>query len=228
MEHPCHKCGHSVEDGKAFCSQCRAPQIRVALAEPVNAAAAGGVGPNDATMFSLDGAGGRAIPAGPAILGDIEWSRAVRVCAVAALISVVLMFLRLMVPLLAVLGAGCLSVILYRYRNPLWKGSARAGAQLGAVTALLSSSVIAVFIAIGFAILQAGGPFREQALETLQQVATRSNDPQMQATVDLLKQPEGLAAKLLLALVGIFLISVIVGSIGGAVTAAFLGRRNRP
>jgi hypothetical protein len=25
MDHPCHKCGHTIEDGKAFCSQCGSP-----------------------------------------------------------------------------------------------------------------------------------------------------------------------------------------------------------
>ena len=34
MDHPCYKCGHSIEDGKPFCSQCGAPQIRVAMPEP--------------------------------------------------------------------------------------------------------------------------------------------------------------------------------------------------
>src|ERR1700739_4104596 len=107
MEHPCHKCGHSVEDGKAFCSQCGAPQIRVAVVEVASTPAAGGMATNDGTVFSL-GAGGPATPAGPALLENIEWSRALGVCAAAALVSVVLMSLRLMVPLLAVLGAGCL------------------------------------------------------------------------------------------------------------------------
>ncbi len=34
MDHPCHKCGQSAEDGVPFCSHCGAPQIRVAMAEP--------------------------------------------------------------------------------------------------------------------------------------------------------------------------------------------------
>jgi hypothetical protein len=137
------------------------------------------------------------------------------------------MSFRLLVPLLAVLGAGCLTVILYRSRNPIWKANARTGAQLGAVTALFSSGVVAIFSAIAFAALQAGGQLRQQALEALQQVAARSNDPQMQATLDLLKQPEGLAAKLILALAGFVLVSVAAGSIAGALTGAFMGRRAR-
>ena len=40
MEHPCYKCGASVEDGIAFCPRCNAPQIRVAGAAPLAPAGA--------------------------------------------------------------------------------------------------------------------------------------------------------------------------------------------
>jgi len=227
MDHPCYKCGHNVEDGKAFCLQCGAPQIRVAMPEPSAPAVAGNVSSTELPAFSLD----PPFVSGPlsvsALSTGIEWPRALRSCGVAALISIVVMSLRLMVPLLAVLGAGCLAVILYRSRHPAWKANARSGAQLGAVTAVLCSTVVAIFSAIAFAVLQAGGQVREQALEALQQVASRSNDPQVQAALDLLKKPEGLAEKLILAMVGFFLISVAAGSIAGALTGAFLGRKNR-
>ena len=106
--------------------------------------------------------------------------------------------------------------------------TARSGAQLGAVTGLFSSVVIAIFSVITFAVLQSGGQLREQVLEGLQQVASRSNDPQMQAFLDVLKKPEGLAAKLVLYTIGTFVISVAAGSIAGALTGAFLSRKNRP
>jgi len=79
-----------------------------------------------------------------------------------------------------------------------------------------------------FAVLQSGGQLREQVLEGLQQVASRSNDPQMQAFLDVLKKPEDLAAKLTLYTIGTLVISVAAGSIAGALTGAFLSRKNRP
>ncbi len=227
MDHPCHKCGHSIEDGKPFCAQCGAPQIRVATPELASLSVAGNVPANETTAFSLDPPSVPGSLNTPALSIGVQWPRAFRVCAVAALFSVVTMSLRLILPLLAVLGAGCLAVILYQYRNPIWKASARSGAQLGAVTAALSSGVIAIFSAIAFAMLQAGGQVRQQALDALQQVASRSNDPQVQATLDLLKKPEGLAPKLIVAVAGFFLISVAAGSIAGALTGAFLNRKNR-
>ena len=145
----------------------------------------------------------------------------------AALISIVVMSLRLMVPPLATLGAGCLAVILYHRRNPTWRVDARAGAQLGAVTGLLSSGIFAIFFAIFLVVLQSGGQARQQMIEALQQVASRSHDSQVQAFLDLLKTPEGLAAKLIVGMVGFLLISVAAGSVAGALTGAFLGRRNR-
>jgi hypothetical protein len=227
MDHPCYKCGHSIEDGKPFCPQCGSPQIRVTMPEPAAQSVEGNVSSIEASPFSLGSTAVANALNVPTSSTGIRWPRALRVCAVAALISVVVMSLRLLVPLLAVFGAGCLTVILYRSRNPIWKANARTGAQLGAVTALFSSGVVAIFSAIVFAALQAGGQFRQQLLDSLQQAVARSNDPQMQAGLDFLKQPEGLAAKLILAMAGFVLVSVAAGSIAGALTGAFMGRRKR-
>lgn len=228
MDHPCHKCGHIVEDGKAFCSQCGAPQIRVAIPEALAPAAATNALSNDLPAFSLDPPSVPVPLSAASLSTGIEWPRALRACAAAALISLVVMSLRWVVPLLALLGAGSLAVILYRYRHPVWKVNARSGAQLGVVTALFLSSVTAILFAIVFAVFRAGGPVRQQALEALQQVASRYNDPQVQATLDVLKKPEGLAGKLILTVVGFLLISIAAGTIAGALTGAVLGRRNRP
>src|SRR5580700_5229479 len=128
MDHPCHKCGHSIEDGKPFCPDCGAPQIRVTVAEALPLAASGAEGAPP--VLSLDPPEAATPLRVPALFGGIEWARAIRVCAVAALISVAVMTLRLIAPLLAVLGAGFLAVTLYRYRNPTWKPDARSGTQL--------------------------------------------------------------------------------------------------
>ena len=228
MEHPCHKCGHSIEDGKAFCPDCGAPQIRVAISEAEAPSDAGTIQANDLPVFALDPPTVPGTLTRPRLSTGIEWSRALRSCAVAALISILVMSLRLMIPPFATLGAGCLAVILYRRRNPTWRIDARAGAQLGAVTGLLSSAVFAILFAIILAVLQSGGQARLQMIEAFQQLASNSHDSQVQAFLDLLKTPEGLAAKLIVGMVGVLLISVAAGSVAGALTGAFLGRKNRP
>lgn len=231
MDHPCHKCGHSVEDGKPFCLECGAPQIRVAMPESA-VPAASNVSPNvafnDRPVFTLEPP---IIPAPlsvPVLSTGIEWRRALRVCAVAAFISIVAMLLRLMVPPLATLGAGCLAVILYQRRNPAQRINARSGAQLGAATGLLSSAVLAAFLAIFLAVLQSGGQVRQEMIEAMQQVVSRTHDSQAQAFLDLLNKPEGLAVKLMLGMVGVFVVSIAAGSLAGALTGAFISRRNRP
>ena len=69
---------------------------------------------------------------------------------------------------------------------------------------------------------------RQQMTAALQELASRSTDPQIQAALELLKRPEDLASKLLSSILLIAVISIAAGSLAGALTGAFLGRRNRP
>jgi hypothetical protein len=223
MNHPCYKCGQSTEEGRPFCLQCGAPQIRVAMPEPEAPPVAGNISSSASDVPILPPPLGA-----PTLASGIAWPRAIRACVIAALVSIFVMTLRLMVPPLAMLAAGCLAVILYQRRNPAWGMDARRGAQLGAMTGLLSSAVFAIFFAIFLAVLQSGGQARQEMMETLQQFASRSHDPQAQAFLDLLNKPEGLVTKLILGMVGAFLVSIAAGSIAGALTGAFFSRRNRP
>jgi hypothetical protein len=230
MDHPCYKCGRSIEDGKPFCLQCGAPQIRVALPEPAAAPVVGSdsslVSSNDPAVFSLDPP---AIPRplSAALSSGIEWPRALSSCAIAALLSALVMALGLMVPLLAGLGAGFLAVTLHHRRNPAWSVNARSGAQLGGVCGILFFGISAVFEALTVALLHTGEQVRQKMLEVLQQAASRSTDPQVQAAFDRMKTPEGLAAMLIFSIVLLFLVSIAAGSIAGALTGAFLSRRKR-
>src|SRR5437899_8344105 len=113
MDHPCHKCGQTVEDGVPFCAHCAAPQIRVAIAEPL-----------PAIMPSLDKGSPENVPVGlPAGPNATElaiaarWSQALRPCALAAVVALVLVGLRLY-PVVAIFTAGLLAVAFYRQSNP--------------------------------------------------------------------------------------------------------------
>jgi zinc ribbon protein len=228
MDHPCHKCGHSVEDGKAFCSQCGAPQIRVVMPETVPPSVEGNATADHLPVFPMDR------PSVPGSLGvpvhssGVQWSTGFRVCGIAASIAFLVAALRLMVPPLAVFGAGCLAVILYRRRSPNWRADAGSGAQLGAISGLLFSGILAIFAALMVALWQAGGQVHQVMVDALQQVAARSNDPQVQAALDFLKTPEGLASKVLRGMVVSVLVSIAAGAIAGGLTGALLSRKNRP
>jgi hypothetical protein len=222
MDHLCYRCGQSVEDGRPFCPQCGAPQIRVAVPELAPVAA----GVPSADIFASDSA------LAPDTLNTslspaIVWPSALRTSAIAALIAAMIMSLGLMVPLLAVLGAGFLAVSFYHRKNPAWNVNARSGARLGAVSGILFFGMAAVFETIAVAVFHSGGQIRQKMLEALQQAASRSNDPQVQATLDRLKTPEGIALMLVFGLIMLFVVSVAAGGLAGALTGAILGRRKR-
>jgi hypothetical protein len=226
MDHPCYKCGHSVDDGKPFCAQCGAPQIRVSLPEPAVSDFAQSLPPGEIPAFPDP----LAVPGTPNLVLPstlINWSIALRSCAIAAAIAALVMALGLMVPLLAVLGAGFLAVNLYHRRNPAWNVTPRSGALLGALCGVLFFGISAIFEGIAVALFHTGGQVQQKMLDALQQAASRSSDPQVQAAFERLKTPEGLAVMLVFGVVVLFFISIAAGSLAGALAGTFVGRRNR-
>jgi hypothetical protein len=224
MDHPCYKCGHGVEDGKPFCLQCGAPQIRVAVPEAVAPTFAGTVSSTDLPIFSDSLTVPSTLNVPPT---GIQWPAALRSCAIAALIAALIMVLGLMVPLLAVMGAAVLGVNLYHRKSPAWNVNARSGALLGAVCGIVFFCLSAVFETVATVWFHTGGQVRQKMAEALQQAASRSNDPQVQAAFERLKTPEGLALMLAFGLVFLFLVSIAAGSLAGALTGGHLGRRKR-
>jgi len=221
MDHPCYKCGDNVEDGRPFCPQCGAPQIRVPVPELAPVAAVGGP---SGDLFASDSTEG----INPSAFSpDIVWPVAIRYCAIAAFIGALIMSLGLMVPLLAVLGVGFLAVNLYHRKNPAWMVTSRSGAKLGAVSGILFFGMAAIFETIAVVVFHTGGQIREKMLEALQQAASRSSDPQVQATFDRLKTPEGIALMFVFGLIVLFVVSIAAGGLAGALTGAVLGRRRQ-
>ena len=101
-----------VQEGIAFCPQCNAPQIRVAMAEPLTSAP---VSPGQE-------AASPSYPSypyfGPPLVSRIDWSQALPATALAGLIAAVLMMTPLAAFGLGMLIGGSLSVVFYRRRNP--------------------------------------------------------------------------------------------------------------
>jgi hypothetical protein len=217
MEHPCYKCGFTVEDGKPFCAHCGGPQIRVAMPEPVPAVE--GVPSADLPIIQANGTA--------VFSPGIVWPVAMRACAIAALIGALLTTFGLMVPLLAALGAAFLAVNLYHRKNPAWLVNGRSGAHVGAVCGMLFFAIAAVCESIAVAVFHGGGELRQKMLDTLQQAASRSNDPQAQAMLERLKTPEGIALMLVFGMIVLFIVSIAAGGLAGALAGAFLGRRKR-
>ncbi len=221
MEQPCYKCGQAVEQGVAFCPHCSAPQIRVVIAE----AATAGVAFPDATVKSEDSV---ASPSVPMLAISSPWSLAVKPCIFAAFVAFLLVLLRLNL-VVAMLAAGFLAVVFYRQRRPGIPLTASDGAKLGALAGLLCSSVISLFIALAATVPDARTTMRDQLIEGARKLAAwLPADSNVQALIDQLKTPRGFAVVMIQGMIGLFIFSIILASLGGAIGGAVFRRRDKP
>ncbi|HSY93873.1 MAG TPA: hypothetical protein VK812_21115 [Candidatus Binatus sp.] len=221
MENPCYKCGQTVEEGIPFCPHCSAPQIRVVLAEPPQPLAFA------VATTSSDPA---ALPASqtiPVLAMPMQWSQTLKPCALAALIASVAMVLKLIVPLIALVGAGFFAVALYRRNSPGISVRAGAGARLGALSGLLCSAMTAVLGALRVTVLHEGEEIRKFLLDLIQQTALHYPDPQHQADLELLRSPTGMVALMIFILIAGFVLFLTFGTLGGALGGTVLGRRDK-
>jgi len=211
VEHPCYQCSAPVEDGTAFCPHCGAAQIRVASEEVRRSG-------EPAEVLA---------PSAPVVPAGIQWSQALPSAALAGLIAAGLMFIPLGAFGLGMISAGVMAVLFYRRRNPAGTLSPGMGARLGAVSGVLGFGIFAVFTAIEMLVFHSGGQVRALLLETIEQQALRTSDPQAQQYVTYLKSPPGLALFMGLMLVAMFFIFLVFSSLGGSLAATLLRRRER-
>jgi len=222
MEHACHKCGNSVEDGIPFCAHCGAPQIRVFIPEPIPAAtsaperALAGSNPVELTESAS------ALEIAP----STRWSYAMRPCVLAALIAGMLMGVGLNA-LVGMFCAGILGVALYRSRLPGAAIKIAIGAQLGAISGLFCFALSIALESITVTVFHKGAEVRKAMLDVIQQAASRTGDPQTLAMFEYLKTPTGLAVMMAMGLMAAFVASIIVASLGGMLGASFFRHRDR-
>ena len=222
MEQSCYKCGQLVEEGRPFCPHCAAPQIRVLVAETVRAAKfaeAEGVTKAESTLPASETVPVLAVP--------VQWSQAFKPCALAAIVASLLMSLGLNV-FVGMLSVGFLAVVFYRAGRPGVVVKASSGARLGTLSGLLCFGIMALMAALAAMVPDLRSKLQEQAIENAQKwVSSRPSDPAFQTLIDQLKTPEGFMKALILAGVMLLITSVVLGSLGGALSAALLGRRDR-
>lgn len=210
MEHSCHQCGATVEDGVAFCAHCNAPQIRVSGLES-------GFQPG--------------LPGDPhaslAYATTLQWSQALPSAALAGLIAAFLMLIPLGALGLGMIAPGILAVVFYHRRCPGTLLTGTMGAQLGALSGMFGFGMFAIFTAIETFVFRSGGQLRSALLEAVQQSAARNPDPQAQQILDYLKTPTGLAVVMALGLVVMLVLFLVLSSASGALGAAWLRRKGR-
>jgi hypothetical protein len=207
-----------VEQGTAFCPQCRAPQIRVAVPEIVIPS---GIA-SDSTVTSL--------PAyfGAPLTTRIEWSQALPATALAGLITALLMMTPLAYFGFGMLIGGSLSVVFYRRRVPVANVTPGMGARLGMVSGILGGGIFAALLSVGTTLFHAWDSVRAKLIEVVEQTAARNPDPQTQQALEFFKSPDGIVLLLTTALIGALIAFVIFSGLGGALGAAFLRRKEHP
>ena len=158
-----------MEEGIAFCPQCNAPQIRVAVAEPLA---------HSVTAPDQDAA----LPSYPYLMigpaARIDWSKALPATALAGLIAAVLMMTPLAAFGLGMLIGGILSVVFYRRRNPVTNVTPRMGSRLGMASGAIGGAIFTVLLFAATAALHGWEQIREKVIEVVAQTAARNPDPQ--------------------------------------------------
>jgi hypothetical protein len=214
VEHPCYKCGASVEDGTPFCARCNAPQIRVAGAEPL---APAGATPEVAIEQYASHA---------SLPSAIEWPDALISSGIALVVGIFIIAVSKSTGL-GMLAAGFLSVVLYRQRCPGTQITAGMGARLGAITGGLGFGVLAAILALWTA-FRSGKEIHDAFLNYIQQNAAQNSDPRVQQMLQLFNTPEGFTFIMILSLIVTLVAFLIFSSLGGAVGAFLLHRKERP
>jgi hypothetical protein len=207
-----------VEQGTAFCPQCRAPQIRVAVPETYTPSTVA----DDSSAPSLPPYFNSSLTT------RIQWSQALSASALAGLISAVLMMTPLAGFGLGMVIGGSLSVVFYRRRLPVANVTPWMGVRLGMVSGILGGGIFAALLSIGAVVFHAGDAIRAKLMDGMQQAAARNPDPQAQQVMEFFKTPQGIVVLLTISLIGVLLAFVIFSGLGGAIGAALLRRKERP
>jgi len=222
MEQPCYKCGQTVEEGIPFCPHCSAPQIRVVIAEAAPPLAfAASTNSQDVDVAALP-----ASQTVPVLALPMQWSQALKPCALAALVASVLMSLGLN-PFVAMISVGFLAVVFYRQGRPGIKLKAASGAALGALAGLLWFAMSSIFETSIVIFLHRGPELRTALITKIQEAAAQTTDPQVLTIFDRFKTPGGLEFLMIMGLIFAFIASIVLGGLGGTLGAAILGRRDR-
>jgi len=124
------------------------------------------------------------------------------------------------------LPAGFLSVVLYRRRCPATHLTAAMGARLGALTGGLGFGVLAAILVLWTA-FRSGKEIHDAFLNSVQQYAAHSSDPHMQQVLELLNTPEGFTFIMILSFIMTLVGFMIFSSLGGAIGAFLLQRKER-
>ncbi|MGO9404876.1 MAG: zinc ribbon domain-containing protein [Terriglobales bacterium] len=209
MEHPCQQCGTTVEDGRPFCPQCRAPQIHVQVAAP-DTGVTESLNPEAPVEARLASSQAR-----PAMFGStMERRVAVRAALKAGVLGVFIAI----IPLLGIVLTGASAVYFYRRKNGFVL-PAVLGARLGGAAGIVVFAINALFT-IPIIVFHAQQECLDGIVKMAQRYGINTATPQFQASMQNLFTPSGLAS--------FFIVAVVLASAGGALASLLLRPRDPP
>ncbi|HEU5454030.1 MAG TPA: zinc ribbon domain-containing protein [Terriglobales bacterium] len=227
-DHTCYRCHAEVEEGTAFCKQCGAPQIRVAVPEgavvspPLEPGTPGEVQPPAQQV---------AMPYSPAPLPPepvnerVNWGDALP----GALAAGALVALAWLIPFLGFLlwplAAGVLAVLFYARRRPLREMASGMGARIGVIAGLLGFAMMALLMSLELLAFRGTGKLRQLLLQTMQQAMASNPDPAAQEAMHKLMTPEGIAVLVTFAMILFFAMFLGLGALGGVLGASLMRKR---
>lgn len=175
----------------------------------------------------MEGQEAQSTPSASTQATPIQWSQALPSAALAGLVAAGMMVIPLGAFGLGMLAAGALSVTLYRRRHPASNLTPGMGARLGAVSGAVGFCIFSLFSALAMLISGSGGQVRAALLDAIQQSAARSTEPQAQEMLQWFKTPAGLALMMALGLAFILAAFLLFSSLGGALAAVLMRRKDR-
>jgi hypothetical protein len=212
VEHPCQQCGTTVEDGRPFCPQCRAPQIHVQVAAP-DAEIAVGLNPALDELSQEIPVETRQVSSG----STLDRRIAVRAALQAGVLGVFIG----MIPFLGIVLTGALAVFFYRRENGFALPAA-LGSRLGGAAGVVVFAINALLITIRIFVFHAQQEYTDYILKIAQRFGANAADPDIQASIHNLFTPTGLAITLFFGMI----FTVVLASVGGALASLFSRPRN--
>ena len=208
-----------MNDSSPFCPNCGAPQIRVTLPERNW----------EVPLHSEPGAPSTVQPVqrdpGDKKTTDTRRQSAVRAALNAGVLAAVLG----MVPLpgaflIALPLAGVISVRLFRRRTQLRLISVGTGFRLGALTGLFGAIISLLITVVGTLIFHAENQLRDAIVKSIHQAQARAVDAQAREALNYFLSPPGMLVMVILGAILVTAVFVVLGGLGGALSASASGR----